>query len=283
MPRFIVARCLSRSLAKQQSLASGLCGPMDNSLAIGLSTQQLLRKRMDVTANNLANMNTTGFKVEHLINHEISDRPARAVENPKDITFSQGWQLQRDMNTGSIQQTGNALDVAIEGNGFFEVESANGDVFYTRDGEFSMDVDGQLITRNGFLLRNEEGIYEGETLLDAGAPITANPEGGDITITKDGTILQDGAELGKITLKTFEVPEALEKIGNNLYVPGEQEPIDAENVRLAQGFVESSNVSPIVEMTQMIEISRAYQSVAKLISNSNDMREQAISKLAKVR
>ncbi len=255
---------------------------MDNSLSIGLATQQLLRQKMDVTANNLANMNTTGFKVEHLVSHQVTERPARATENPHDINFSQGWQLQRDMKDGSFVQTGNPLDVAIEGTGFFEVEAANGDLYYTRDGEFSMGVDGQLVTRNGFLLRNADEVYEGETLLAEGGAITADPLGGDITISKDGTISQDGAVLGRLTVKSFEVPEALEKIGNNLYTPGEQAPIEA-NVRLSQGFVESSNVSPIVEMTQMIEISRAYQSIAKLITNSNQMREQAIQKLAKVR
>ncbi|ACT58232.1 flagellar basal-body rod protein FlgF [Hirschia baltica] len=255
---------------------------MDNSLAIGLSTQQLLRKKMDVTANNLANMNTTGFKVEHLVNHEISDRPARATDKPHDITFTQGWQLQRDMNNGSIAQTGNPLDVAIDGNGFFEVEAENGDIFYTRDGEFSMNPDGMLVTRNGYLLRGEGEVLDGEKLLANGVPIALNPEGGEIVINKDGSIMQDGAQLGQLKLKTFELPEALEKVGNNLYISGEQEPIDA-NATLAQGFVESSNVSAIVEMTQMIEISRAYQSVAKLISNSNDMREKAINKLAQVR
>ncbi len=261
----------------------GLCGPMDNSLAIGLSTQQLLRQKMDVTANNLANMNTTGFKVEHLVNHEITERPARATENPHDITFTQGWQLQRDMSVGTIVQTGNPLDIAIDGIGFFEVESPNGDIFYTRDGEFSMGIDGQLLTRNGEHLRNSRDVYEGESIIiAAGGPITANPEGGQITINQDGSIVQDGGTIGNLGVKTFEVPEALEKVGNNLYIRGDQEPIDTQ-VRLQQGFVESSNVSPIVEMTQMIEISRAYQSVAKLITNTNDMREQAISKLAKVR
>ncbi|MFC7291801.1 flagellar basal-body rod protein FlgF [Hirschia litorea] len=255
---------------------------MDNSLAIGLSTQELLRKRMDVTANNLANMNTTGFKVEHLVNHEITERPARAAENPHDITFAQGWQLQRDMNTGSFSQTGNPLDMAIDGNGFFEVEAPNGDVFYTRDGEFSMNPDGMLVTRNGYLLRGEGEVLDGETLLADGVPIAIDPAGGELVINKDGSIMQDGAQIGQFKLKTFEMPAALEKVGNNLYVRGEQEPIDAD-VRIAQGFLESSNVSPIVEMTQMIEISRAYQSVAKLISNSNDMREQAIRKLAQVR
>ena len=122
---------------------------MDNSLAIGLATQQLLRRRMDVTANNLANVNTTGFKVESVVSRELSERPAETVENPGSVSFAEGWRLQRDMGVGSLQRTGNPLDVAIASEGFFTVEGIGDETLYTRDGGFSIDEQGRLVSRAG--------------------------------------------------------------------------------------------------------------------------------------
>ncbi len=245
--------------------------PMDNALMIGLSTQQLLRRRMDITANNLANLDTSGFKVESLVTRPLSEKPARAQDNPNPVMFAEGWQLQRDMSTGSIEQTGNPLDMAISGDGFFTVETPGG-AKYTRDGAFALSPEGTLVTRQGMAV-----------LGDGDAPIQINPAGGDISVTNQGAIMQGRAEVGRLKIVTFETPAALEKLGANLWAAAGQEPQDPEKINIAQGALEGSNVNAVVELTRMIETSRAYTSVAKMINDQDKLREGAIGKLARIR
>src|SRR5262245_50506563 len=156
---------------------------MDNSFMVGLSAQQVLRQRMDMTANNLANMTTAGFKTERLVMRELSEQPAAALDTPQEISFVDAWTLQRDFSTGPLEQTGNPLDLAIEGEGFFVVQTAAGEA-YTRDGRFAMDTQGRIITRNGDLV------------LGDGGPITIDPDGGPISISREGSVSQNEALLG---------------------------------------------------------------------------------------
>ena len=255
---------------------------MDNSFMVALSTQQLLRQRMDVTANNLANLTTTGFKVESIVARPLTERPAQATDKPSDVTFADGWQLQRDMAPGPMQPTGNPLDVALESSGFFTVKSGDDELF-TRDGGFSLDEQGRLVTRAGLPVQGEPQ-REGVTLLDeADADIVVDPANGPVTIARNGAVMQGGAQVAQLKIVDFDTPAALEKRGGNLWAPTDEEPRAPAEIRVAQGFLESSNVVAIRELTNMIETSRAYQSVAKLISDSDNLREQAISKLARVR
>jgi flagellar basal-body rod protein FlgF len=242
---------------------------MDNSFMVGLSAQQVLRQRMDMTANNLANMTTAGFKAERLIMRELSERPAAAHDTPQEIAFVDAWTLQRDFSTGPLEQTGNPLDLAIEGEGFFVVQTADGEG-YTRDGRFALDAQGRVITRNGDLVLGE------------GGPITIDPDGGPISISREGSVSQNEAVLGTFRTVAFNTPAALEKAGNNLWRSTGEAPRAPENSRIAAGFVEGSNVNAVAELTQMIEISRAYQAVSKMISQSDELRGASIEKLAQV-
>jgi flagellar basal-body rod protein FlgF len=242
---------------------------MDNSFVVGLSAQQVLRQRMDLTANNLANLSTTGYKTERLVTRELSERPAAAADLPEDVVFVDGWMLQRDFSNGSLQRSGNPLDAAIEGEGFFTVQTPQG-TLYTRDGRFSMAADGQLVTRGGQPVQGESG------------PITLNPAGGEVSIASDGTLRQDGAEVGKLKIEAFDTPGALERVGDNLLRATDEPPRAPEGMRVAGGFVEGSNVNAVLELTQMIQISQAYQSVSRMISQSDDLRSQSIEKLARV-
>ncbi|MEM6625404.1 MAG: flagellar basal-body rod protein FlgF [Pseudomonadota bacterium] len=244
---------------------------MDNTLLVGLSAQQVLRQRLDVSANNLANMDTVGFKAEALVNREIEEKPARVTERPSDVVFVDAWALQRDMSVGPIERTGNPLDVAIEGDGFFAIESPGGEPVYTRDGRFSIDGDGRLVTRSGLLV-----LGEGD------APIQTDPEAGPVKISQDGAIGQGDAEIGRFKLVDFQTSGALEKIGDGLLKATVEEPGPPETIRLAQGFVEGSNVQAIGEMTRLIEISRAYEGVSRMLNQSNQLREKAVDKLARV-
>lgn len=236
---------------------------------VGLSAQQVLQKRMDTTANNLANMTTAGFKVEHLVTREISEKPATAADNPTDIAFADAWMLQRDFSPGSLERTGNPLDFAIEGEGFFAIQTPGGEAF-TRDGRFQLDEQGRVVTRNG------------DPVLGDGGPITIDPLGGPISVSREGSITQDGTVVGTLRVSNFATPAALEKIGSNLWRATDEQPQAATNSRVVSGFVEGSNVNAVLELTEMIEISRAYTSVAKMISQSDDLRGSSIEKLARV-
>jgi flagellar basal-body rod protein FlgF len=243
---------------------------MDNSFMVGLSAQQVLRQRMDVTANNLANMTTAGFKAERLVMRELSEQPAASSDLPTDIAFVDAWMLQRDFSTGPLEQTGNPLDMAIEGEGFFVIETEDGEA-YTRDGRFALDDQGRVVTRSG------------KVVLGDGGPITVDPEAGPISISREGTLSQAEAQIGTFRTVAFDTPAALEKIGDNLWRATDETPRAPENSRIAAGFVEGSNVNAVAELTQMIEISRAYQAVSRMISDSDELRASSIEKLSQVR
>lgn len=241
---------------------------MDNSLMLGLQTQRVLQRRMDVTANNLANVNTAGFKADALVLEEADGTNAHADADPRDIRFVRDVTLMRDMRQGPIAMTGNSLDVAIEGDGFFMVEGPDGPLF-TRDGAFSLTGDGRLVTSDG---RN--------VLSSGGAPIVLDPQGESPVIGRDGAIRVAGVEAGRIGVASFAAPGALLKVGDNLWDAQGQAQGAFDGVVL-QGAIEGSNVRPVVELTRLIEISRAYTSAAKLVSGADELRQRAIERLGR--
>jgi flagellar basal-body rod protein FlgF len=242
---------------------------MDNSFLVGLSAQQVLRQRMDATANNLANLTTAGFKAERLVMRELSEKPAAAAEKPTDVAFVDAWMLQRDFSSGSIATTGNPLDAAIDGEGFFVVQTANGEA-YTRDGRFALGPGGELVTRNG------------DPVMGDGGPITLDPAAGEVSIGKDGSLSQGEQVIGRLQVVAFDTPEALEKMGGNLWKATGETPRAPEALRIIPRAVEGSNVNAVQELTAMIEISRAYTSIAKMISQSDELRGTAIDKLSRI-
>jgi flagellar basal-body rod protein FlgF len=241
---------------------------MDNSLMIGLQTQRVLQRRMDIAANNLANVATAGFKADGLVLEEADRTDAHAEENPRNIRFVRDIGLMRDMRQGPIAITGNPLDVAIEGDGFFMVQGPNGPL-YTRDGAFTLNGAGQLVTSEGRAVLNS-----------GGSPIAFDPQGESPTIGRDGSISVGGVEVGRIGTAAFANPEALQKVGDNLWRADGQATQPFEGV-LAQGAIEGSNVRPVVELTRLLEISRAYQSAARIVSGADELRKSAIERLGR--
>jgi len=241
---------------------------MDNSLLLGLQTQRVLQRRMDVTANNLANVATAGFKADAMVFDEAANTAAHADADPHEIRFVRDVTVMRDMRQGPIAMTGNPLDVAIEGDGFFMVEGPNGPLF-TRDGAFTLTGDGRLVTGDGRAVLNS-----------GGAPIVFDPQGESPTVGRDGAINVAGVEVGRIGVASFAAPGALSKVGDNLWDAQGQPTGTFEGV-VVQGALEGSNVRPVIELTRLLEISRAYQSAAKIVSNADELRRSAIERLGR--
>lgn len=247
---------------------------MENAALIALSRQMTLRRQLDITANNIANADTTGFKVEELIVETEESRRARnlGVSGPGQFVLDQG--LGRDFGQGAIRQTGRPLDVAIEGEGaFFRIGSvAGGPERYTRDGGFTTDAEGRLTTRDGL-----------PVLDDGGAEIVLDMAQGEPTIGQDGTISQGGAVVGRLGVVRFDLLSVLSKDGDGLYRnTSNEQPADAPDVFVRQGMLEGSNVNTLNEITNLIEIQRAYESTARMIENVNDLSRRAVERLGRV-
>ena len=240
---------------------------MENPGYIALSRQLTLRRELSVVANNLANMNTPAYKAERMIFREFIEKP----EPKEPISFVQDIGMSRNLTEGPITPTGNDLDLAISGPGYFSVETPDG-VRYTRYGRLQLDGQGQLINSQG-----------SPVLSDGGAPITVPIGSGSLTIAADGTISGNGGTIAKIGLSEFEKPGELKRDANGLYEAGAQAAAAATESEVNQGMLEQSNVQPILEMTRMIDIHRSYQSAARLVSQNHEQAMRAINKLVRAR
>lgn len=241
---------------------------MDNAAYVGLSQQMALRRRLDVIANNVANADTAGFKVEQLLTNEDPARPTftQGLRAPAD--FVQAGEVARDFGQGGFTRTGNPLDVAIEGDAFLTVRTAQGER-YTRDGRLQLDGQGRLTTSTG------------DPVLASGAEIIFPLEGeGPVAIAADGSISRGELQLGRIDLVRFDDRRALRKEGDNLFAAdGPARP--APDARLRQGMVEQSNVQPVLEITQLIEVSRAYERVTRMVDSTEDLSRRAVERLGR--
>jgi flagellar basal-body rod protein FlgF len=244
---------------------------MDNALYVGLSRQMVLRREMDIVANNIANADTTGFKVESLLEKTEPAEPAFTLQGPRPVKFVGEDGVLRDFGQGGLRRTDAALDVAIEGRGFFQVNSPLGPR-YTRDGRFRLDDNGRLVTESGLVVAD-----------DGGGEISLDPEKGPFTIAADGTITQGTERVAKLGVVTFGALATLEKTGDNLYRDtSNQQPQQVEDPKVRQGMLESSNVQPILEITRMIEINRAYEQTAQMMQSQSDLSKSAVERLGKV-
>ncbi|MFN3537435.1 MAG: flagellar basal-body rod protein FlgF [Brevundimonas sp.] len=243
---------------------------MENAAYVALSRQMTLRRELDIVANNIANADTTGFKVEQLmVRTEIGQRARNHGIRPS-ASFVLDSGVGRDFGQGALRQTGRPLDFAIEGEGaFFTVETAQGEA-YTRDGAFTLDPEGRLTTEAG------------HPVLGDGGEIILDPALGAVAVAEDGTISQDGQLVGRLNTVRFALLSVLEKGGDGLYRNTANEaPIEANDVQIRQGMLEGSNVNTLLEITNLIEISRAYERASKMIENQNDLSKRAVERLGR--
>lgn len=239
---------------------------MENAITAGLSRQIVLARALEATANNIANQTTAGFKGERVAFREYL---ARLEGSPADPFVSLVYDAESytDFAPGALESSYAPLDFAIDGGGFFAVETDEG-VAYTRDGRFSLNDFGELVTRSG------------ARVLDAGgASILIDPELAPPVMTPNGELQQDGSTVARLGVYRFEDNTALMRRGENLFEAFD-EPETVESPRLKQGFVETSNVVSIAAMTDMIEITRAYQQAARVVETSDEMARQAIRTLS---
>jgi flagellar basal-body rod protein FlgF len=253
---------------------------MENTVLVGLSRQVALHRELDIVANNIANLNTTGFKGDGALfeqylmpvarDHQFSGADAR-------LNFVQDRATWLDLSQGPIQQTGNPLDVAVNGSGFLVVQTPRGER-YTRNGALQINATGELVTSEGYRVVGESG------------PITFQNTDRDITINADGSIrVREGSSAtadssrGRLRLVDFEQPQQLQKDGSSTFQANPNlQPRAATDSRVIQGSVEKSNVQGVIEMTRLIEVTRSYTEVAAILKQQSDMRRDAIDRLAEV-
>lgn len=245
--------------------------------ATGMLAQQL---NIDVISNNLANVNTAGYKksraeFQDLLSQTIKSSGAQIFQGtvqPVGIQVGLGTKTSatvKEFNEGAFKATGGKLDLAIEGDGFFQVQMDDGSMAYTRDGSFKMDANGQLTTSDGFIVQPQ---------------VTIPTDAQEITITPDGRVSVRVAgdatqtEIGSLTLVKFPNPAGLSSIGKNLYTetaasgnPVEGSPGQEGIGTTQQGFIESSNVQVVEELINLIQAERAFEANSKLIRTSDEM------------
>jgi flagellar basal-body rod protein FlgG len=256
---------------------------MLRSLWIAKTGMEAQQTQLDHISNNLSNVATTGYKRSHaafedLIYQNLRQSGASSSEQtqlPTGLQVGLGTRAvatARNFSQGALQQSGNQLDLAVKGNGFFQVSMPDGSTAYTRDGSFQLDAQGQMVTNNGFLL--QPGIT---------IPVTAQ----SVTIAADGTVsvaLPNQAApqtVGQLQLATFVNPGGLEPRGQNLYTetassgtPNAGAPGANGLGTLQQGFVETSNVNVVEELVSMIQTQRAYELNSKAVSTSDQMLQK---------
>jgi flagellar basal-body rod protein FlgF len=252
---------------------------MENALLVGLSRQMALSHELDVIANNVANVDTNGFKSDNAMFSQFlmphaSDQTFGGSD--RRIDFVQDRASWVDMSPGSIQHTGNPLDVAIDGNNAFMVAQTARGQRYTRNGALTIDGSGNLINSDG------------DQVLGDGGPITLQPTDHDVVISSSGIItVREGNSTadtlrGKIQLVSFDQPQRLQKDGGSTFMAPNgvtANPAPA-NTRVVQGAIEKSNVNGVSQMARLIEITRSYTDIANILQQQSDQRRNALSQLS---
>ena len=246
---------------------------MDNTNYIALSRQMALWKQMDIVSNNMANMNTSGYKADDaLFTSYLVQTPDAEGFGAEPLFFTEDFGSFQNFAEGALVHTGNTFDVAIKGDAFFCVETANGEK-YTRKGQFSLDADGKLVTNDGAVV-----------LSETNDPFFFAPGEKEITIAENGDVLTENGLIGRLKFAHFEDNQKLLKIAGTLFDNVEGNPViyGANQAIVAQGTVEKSNVEPISEMTKLINLQRSYEYVQQMIDEEHDRISNTISTYAEL-
>ncbi len=238
---------------------------MSNSIYTALSKQAGLMKELNSIANNIANASTAGYQREGYL---FSEYVQRLEQGDRSLSQTNVAGRFFDATPGSITRTGAPFDIAIEGDGYFLIETPRGERL-TRQGSFLMDAEGQLVTLDG-----------NRVLGDGGSPVALPVGATNITIAQDGTIAADGAPVGKLGLVT--APQTvLAREGDNLFRADEDyQPVEFPKLR--QGFIEESNVNAVIEVSRLIEVQRAYELNQQLMQDENERIKKTVDAMRKL-
>lgn len=249
---------------------------MSGAIYMGASGALVQQLRLEVLSNNLANSGTSGFKRDLEVFATAGEAPentrntgAAASDDPRFplpvLPFGQSI----DFSQGALETTDRPLDVALDGGGFFSIQTPGG-VQYTRQGSFSLNAESRLVTSDGFPVLGESG------------PITIDGE--KVTITGEGDILVDDAEAGRLQIIDFTKPYRLKRTEGTRFVPETPNAVGAppENTTVVQGAVEVSNTEAVTAMTRMIEVNRLFESYQKVIQTTSEMDQKAARELGRI-
>ncbi len=238
-------------------------------------------KRLQIISNNLANANTVGYKMDHAQFQFIdpANLPASFVPNSPEVNASQAQSFWfqfnsfTDFTAGSLKNTGNDFDLALIGKGFFCVQKPEG-VHYTRKGDFTLNANGVLVTRNGFPVMGDGG----EITVNG----SQNPhQFKKFEVDEEGNVSADGKQVGRLRIVDFPETDKLMKMGDTLFKLAETgpPPQEAEDFKVSQGFVELSNVDVVKMMTEMIEVLRGYESYQKVIRTADEASAKSVNEV----
>jgi len=237
---------------------------MNSGMYAALSGNLSALRRLEVISNNLANASSAGFKADQIQFESVLAN----VKNPTQGPIFSSESFSTDFSAGPMQKSGNPLDLALEGDGFFVVNTPQGPA-YTRQGNFRRGAGGRLVNADGYEVQGSNG------------PISV--AGGRVQIGAGGVVTVDGAAVGTLAKVDFPKPYALTKAGGGLFVPvNPQAPTTPSTAEVKQGFLEGSNVKVVVEMARMIEASRYFETCAKAVKGYDEMTARAANDLGKV-
>jgi flagellar basal-body rod protein FlgF len=254
---------------------------MSGSIYLAASGAMLEQMRLEVLANNIANVGTPGFKQDlpiFRVSAPSQDPLAASTGTGEDSTaiqeiqpYTPPFDYRTDFSTGALQKTGNPLDLALVGNGFFVIRTPEGER-YTRQGSFRLNDEGVLCSQDGYPVLGQGG----EIAID----------GRQVAVGQDGSIEVDGQQVAKLRLVNFSAPENLRKVGSSLFVnaaeSGANQESEATDVQVDQGFIETSNVNAIRAMTDMIECLRVSEAYQKVIRSADEATAQTINDVGSV-
>ena len=246
---------------------------MDSPGYILMSRLSLQERSTQAMANNIANADTPGFRAMRPVFGQVmvNLRGAGGLPGDSAMSFPQDRATWRDMSPGPLQTTGNKLDVAIDGEGFFVIETPNGER-YTRAGRFSIGANGRLVDQ------------EGNAVLDSrDRPISFSAQDTQIEITKSGTIQSENGEIARLQVVRFEKPQNLLGEGNRLFDANNEAPVQIERPKVVQGALEGSNISPILEMTRLTAEMREFQYASNFTEREGERITNAVERIMRRR
>jgi flagellar basal-body rod protein FlgF len=253
---------------------------MENALLVGLSRQMALSHELDIVANNVANIDTTGYKSDNAAFGEYLMPRASEQQFPgsdRHVSFVQDRATWIDLSQGSIERTGDPLNVAINGPGYLVVQTPTGQR-YTRNGALATNASGQLVTSEGYQVIGDSGPI---TFQNTDHDVIISPNG--IITVREGSSAADSPR-GKLQLVSFDQPQLLQKDGSSTFSApnGVTAGPASPNTRVVQGAIEKSNVRAVEEMARMIQITRSYSDIAAILQQQGDQRRNALTQLSQM-